>query len=782
MLNTPPQLLTLLLASAGVISSPYFTVAANELPSSSLWSTSRVSFEQLLNDNVDQPGSRSSSSRSVAKTTLHERLHDSHGVLRITVNDDFKTVRKRALSHLCTCPTMSDNADDNDELLLQYDPTHLQQIKLPDGTVRRTLASATIGFDDYDKEGSMDIASVFELPSWVKDKCGQDAYDSLEELRDIVASVTDAFVTKLDKEQKEEKNMNYGQMSYRSILRDANHLEHFHVYTKAGGGGEGGEKEDSKPNTASTMDQTSTKATFDYHTDAGFFLSFVPAMDCHTYKTDDSSFYLKGETKPLTFEEDEVVILMGAGAQYWLTDENGEEEDQSPFLAASHALRLKPNTHRAWYGKMHLMPSSAKQAKALIVPSSANDAKYGEVFPDLIIGDYMADVPSSPVDGCGTTMFESSPLMEDELSPLSSLSSSHVKITSQRRRLQHVNSPENCNNVTKFFCWYQCIDIPNPDYAEDYVRDGYSLYCLDPSILASSDENSVADATEPCKAGFTHNSNCHGSWQTTDVSAPRYELPDIEKKVQEEAAAAAAAAAEAEAKNQAEEAAETAKKEDEEAAAATANAATYPVPTTEEKYCYGGTSMYMDGFNWFGSTCVIFLFPSWVLSTRFKFGIACFGAILFGVALELVLYKRRTVYALPAGYRRLVLSALVYGLQLTMGYFIMLLVMTYSGPLFVSCVSGMLIGHVLFNAQDSLIKKFQDRSTPKDEKDTARRSSELSSYQNGDISYGTNDVLAAENGRPTEKTTLKGPLRRPSGATPCCQYTMEDPDDTAFMG
>lgn len=747
------QLLTLLLASAGVLSSPYFTVAANELSSSSsAWSTSRVSFEQLLDDNVDQPG-----------TTLHERLHNSHGVLRITVNDDLKTVRKRALSHLCGCPTMNDNVD---ELLLQYND--LQQITLPDGTVRRTLASATVGFDsndivdDKEVNSIMETASVFELPSWIKDKCGEDAYDSLEELRDIVASVTDAFVTKLDREQN--KNKNYGQMSYRSILKDANHLEHFHVYTKAG---RGGEKEDSKPNAASTTDKSSTTATFDYHTDAGFFLSFVPAMDCHTYKTDDSSFYLKGETKPLTFEEDEVVILMGAGAQYWLMDEYGEEEDQSPFLAASHALRLKPNTHRTWYGKMHLMPSSAKQAKALSV------TKYGDEF----LGNLMAKVPSSPVDGCGTTMFESSPLMKDELSPSSSLSSSHATITNQRRRLQHVNSPENCNNVTKFFCWYQCIDIPNPDYAEDYVRDGYSLYCLDPSILASSDENSVADAAEPCKAGFTHNANCHGSWQTTDVSAPRYELLDVEKKVQEEAAAAAAAA-EAEAKHHAEQAAETAKKEDEEAAAA--NAVSYPVPTNEEKYCYGGTSMYMDGFNWFGSTCVIFLFPSWVLSTRFKFGIACFGAILFGVALELVLYKRRTIYALPAGYRRLILSALVYGLQLTMGYFIMLLVMTYSGPLFMSCVSGMIIGHVLFNAQDALIKRYQERSTPKKEKSTPRSSNELSSYQNGDISYVTNDDLI-ENGRPTEKSTLRGPLRRPSGATPCCQYTMEDPDDTAFM-
>lgn len=42
-----------------------------------------------------------------------------------------------------------------------------------------------------------------------------------------------------------------------------------------------------------------------------------------------------------------------------------------------------------------------------------------------------------------------------------------------------------------------------------------------------------------------------------------------------------------------------------------------------------------------------------------------------------------------------------YGLQLTMGYFLMLVIMTYSGPLFMCVIFGLMGGHVLFNAKDA---------------------------------------------------------------------------------
>lgn len=77
---------------------------------------------------------------------------------------------------------------------------------------------------------------------------------------------------------------------------------------------------------------------------------------------------------------------------------------------------------------------------------------------------------------------------------------------------------------------------------------------------------------------------------------------------------------------------------------------------SDDAYCYGGTSMYMDGFTWRGSACVIYLFRSWTLTSPMKFAIAAFGSIALGVALEYVLRARRGVYSLSPGTRRLVLS------------------------------------------------------------------------------------------------------------------------------
>lgn len=705
---------------------------------------------------------------------LHRLLHNSHGILRIAVGGDdddavhagFSDLRKRALGHLCDCPTFLSSATRHGaisfEEALNSHPKDLQQINLPDGTVRRTLASATVGFDDNEAGGGSQHATALELPSWVQDTCGQDAYNSFEDLRDVVADVVDMFVERLDQEKKSSNrgvldvNGQEKDQSYRQILSEANHLEHFHVYTKPNNSG-GGSKEGgvlqknggTRINDDESNDRISSDSevsTLDYHTDAGFFLSFVPAMNCRSSKTDNSSFYLKAQKEPVTFEEDEIVIMLGAGAQYWLpsNDKNGSEEQSKhhPFLAASHALRLLPDTHRTWYGKMHLLHSS------LTSSNTATDVKHGEALSSFQLKDYDAHVPSSPVDGCGTTVFNEK-------------SASTVSLGTpkqSRRRLQHVGSPANCNNQTNFFCWYQCIDIPSSEQAEQYVQEGRSLYCLDPAKLSSSD-SSIADATEPCKGGYIHNSNCKGSWQETDESIAGYKLPyEVEEKGPD--------------------------------------GLILPVTDVSGEYCYGGTSMYMDGFNWLGTTCVIYLFQSWVLSTPEKFALAALGSILLGIALEFVLWKRRSVYTLSPGFHRLCLSAGVYVLQLTMGYIIMLVVMTYSAPLFISTVGGMMLGHVFFNAQDSLVKVRAEKKNriDADEMVDANGSRSLSraetvsntefgtfqnngtaddALENGEGGDSTKSPPERENDKldVTENTKLRGSF--PSdGATPCCQYTM----------
>ena len=664
----------------------------------------------------------------------------------------------------------------------------MRTMGLPDGSVRRTFATATVGHNVNNDSGSRGRrdANPLALPSWIADECSDEAAESLEVLRDAVARVADAFVEALDAELNNNNNndndndgainavegeglrgsssgntSNNNSISnksyYGEMLSSANHLEHFHYYAKP------------------HAEAKSKAASFEYHTDAGFFLAFVPAMDCRTGALDAASFYLSGngndddngnseaatKPEPAVFQEDEVVILMGTGAQYWL-----EEEHHDNFLAAPHALRLSPGARRSWYGKMHLLPSStllrgaeddddAKQVKTFGELPYRLDGKHGE-------GGAQAYVPTTLADGCaGSTDLHKEVLQHqhNNATPPLLQQLEQPQHKNSRRRIQHVNSPENCNNVTDFFCWYQCIDIPEaPDRTASYQREGYSLYCLDPATLANSG-NSVSQATDPCENGYVHNSDCLGSWQKTAPGVVAYPL-----------------------RNENEEAGESG---------------------TMEEFCYGGTSMYMDGFNWMGTTCVIYLFPTWVLSSSAKLVAACLGSILMGILLEYVLWKRRLVSQVPKGNVRLALSSLVYGVQLSLGYLVMLVIMTYSGPLFLSTVVGLMVGHAVFNAQDSFVRKREEgkkKMIAEGKKKTmisgttsgvetamafeanTEKETEMSTSPSGgggcgcggdvnDDESGNEEEVEGDETSPTSSDDDKDAFL-PEGATPCCQYTL----------
>mmetsp|Transcript_31658 Transcript_31658/g.58581 ORF Transcript_31658/g.58581 Transcript_31658/m.58581 type:complete len:596 (-) Transcript_31658:358-2145(-) len=492
----------------------------------------RISIQQLRSSSLQQQSDSleqhsAADTDTAASTTsinLHQLLHESHGTLRIAVdgvgnNDvyEFSDLRKRAFSHLCECPALQSTSSSNNDGILSWEaleshPQDLQQITFPDGTVRRTLATASVGFDDNDYSSSSSSA-LLELPSWVGDECGKDASDSWNELRNVIVDVVDAFVERLDLElrvggevgKEEEDEGNY----YQQILSSVTHLEHFHLYTKSSSTSSSREDEEegdsdsgSNAHIRSSKEDPQPPNTLDYHTDAGFFLSFVPAMNCRSRAVDNTSFFLKGQSKSVTFEEDEVVILMGAGAEHWLPplgqSGSGDVQNEFPFMASSHALRLAPDTHRAWYGKMHLLPSSF--AKGDVQALSTTSVSHGEgshekVTPNLLQEQYHSQ----------DTVMQTQSLRR------------------HRRKLRHVNSPADCNNQTNLFCWHQCIDVPAPSSNSDGTDksgDGYSLLCLDPTILASSPSsgsNSLNDATKPCEGGYAHNSKCIPSWQAMMV-------------------------------------------------------------------------------------------------------------------------------------------------------------------------------------------------------------------------------------------------------------------------
>jgi len=429
---------------------------ASALPPSSANSLPRISIQQLR--------SAAAAGQDPTAIDLRRLLLDSRGIVRISLGDDpndgFSSLRKRALGDLCDCPAfLSDGAFDD---VLGAHPVDLQRVTLPDGSVRRTLGTGS----DVVAE---DSARRADLPPWVGKECGADARAAFEGLRDAVAEAVDVFVEALDREGGVEGGLS-GDWSFRRALSNVDHPEHFHVYAKDDDDRERGTKSASdtgKAMATETSNQGMEKRllTLDYHTDAGLFLAFVPAMDCRSSSraVENSSFYLKGREGPIAFEDDEVVVMMGAGAQHWLPPALSEGRR---LPAASHALRLAPGARRAWYGKMHLLPSSLEES------GGEDSIRRGE-----------------------------------------------------GRRLQdHVSSPADCNNRTDFFCWYQCIDIPESGRAEEHLEGGRSLYCLDPARLS---DGSVSDAAEPCKGGYAHEPSCVGRWHETDEDVPGYELPHL---------------------------------------------------------------------------------------------------------------------------------------------------------------------------------------------------------------------------------------------------------------
>lgn len=268
---------------------------------------------------------------------------------------------------------------------------------------------------------------------------------------------------------------------------------------------------------------------------------------------------------------------------------------------------------------------------------------------------------SDAVLGCGHYYDEE---IEEEFIHQNSLSTS----SPTRRRVQHMD-PSSCDNVTNFFCWMTCVDIPDLDGAQTKLYEqGESLYCLDEAIL---DAGNVEKAISTCDEGRYMSSKCVGSWQPTVSGLPASPLV-IEKPPQ----SSVRGSEKAESKN-------------------------------EVDYCYGGISMFMDGFRWSTDECVIYLFPELILDTASKFNWACIVTVFLCFLLEYIIFLRKrmlTLKQLPPGLQGSCISALSYGTQLCLGYLIMLLVMTYSGPIFLSILIGLMGGHLLFNANDPLVQ------------------------------------------------------------------------------
>lgn len=126
-------------------------------------------------------------------------------------------------------------------------------------------------------------------------------------------------------------------------------------------------------------------------------------------------------------------------------------------------------------------------------------------------------------------------------------------------------------------------------------------------------------------------------------------------------------------------------------------------PTNSTGYCYGvGTSMVMSGFQSIadlgeGNTeCINLWFSDWTLDTKTKFAFACIGVLLLGILIQFVSHVRMTIVKLPQNHFYRASNVLLYGLHVVLGYFAMLVAMSYSAELFSMICVGLTLGYALF--------------------------------------------------------------------------------------
>lgn len=296
---------------------------------------------------------------------------------------------------------------------------------------------------------------------------------------------------------------------------------------------------------------------------------------------------------------------------------------------------------------MHLVPETAMIYGA----KTLKDVKQSLSLSHQTKHNYEPSSPSGGISlGCGDAPDSRLPFHQELLGA----GDDAIALPRQRQRRLQMQDSSMCNNVTNFFCWMTCVDIPKVDQAELYIDAGYSLYCVDETIMASSGDN-VTKAHKACVT--IHNPACTGAWEKTVEGVPVAEIN----------------------------------------VTADRDEVDYP-------YCYGGTTMYMEGFHWTQtSTCVIMFFPSWILNSASKYTAAVIGTIGLATGLEKFIQQRRKTMAyMESGTQRLIVSAIFYGIQLSIGYLLMLVIMIYSVVLFLAVILGLVIGHVMFNAKDAI--------------------------------------------------------------------------------
>lgn len=447
------------------------------------------------------------------------------------------------------------------------------------------------------------------------------------------------------------------------LYANGNQLHHMHLYNQ-------------------TAEQEEKALAF--HTDHGLFLAFVPGLILDDKRASLSSrsnqeFLVRVSndrgtqvTAPIFPDEGDVLVFMLGDAVQKLINpicahqlvptEHALDFSQVPFPTKDHYLL------RGWFGAMIIPPVDALSFE------SAGQAKAS--VGDHLLEAYVVD-SEMPLD---ETFRSKSALHKDQVEK-----SSNATIGCSRELNLVELAKGGCRKGT-MFCWMQCMpysEVLNPASCE--AKD---------SIFHPGTKHSLQCATPE---GIRYKGG-----MCTDCGLMCL--------------------------------AEEAKK----------NSTGGALLGYDESFCSGLPSvMYMNGFSLDFSkrendACIVFLFSGWEANNFFKYWVVVFFSFALGVIVEYVVYIRRTfqntgqLYLRPSKFLKSlnhrdspgsettfltdttmlnvdsrsykVKFMLLHVLQVVVGYFAMLIAMTYSTVLFTSVVLGICCGHLMFNYKEPVTR------------------------------------------------------------------------------
>jgi copper chaperone CopZ len=463
------------------------------------------------------------------------------------------------------------------------------------------------------------------------------------------------------------------------LLADAHDsLEHFHLYT---------------PTTATaTPTAPGRGVALATHVDDGLMIAMTPGMLLSGGISGGGGGGNDGAAAGLVLRlphgedvmaggfdpDDAVLLLVGEGGAKWLGA--AALGSAAPLRAAPHAL-LAPASPRAWYGRMFLPPGralmpdglttfadyreqkAAKAAKAATALAAAAKAEEQQERQERQERQLLGD-EAAPRRGLSSTSVASSADSSAESSADSSrLARRQVLLHGKNRPFAATASAATASAVKAMaymcttpkgtkgaLCWMSCMEAPSGCGLSSAV-------CMDTKTdMVNSGNITCPSGMGACKL------QCPSSLAPSPSPSPKPVIP------------AGAPAA---------------------------------------KYCMGmGMDMNMMGFHWIlaaddANPCINLFFEGWTLNSAGKAWGGLVGLFLVAFLKEALTAARRVYFnkSLAAertsGKRASVAGSaavvLLYVLQLAVGNFIMLAVMTFSMDIFLTLMIGMGAGYAVFN-------------------------------------------------------------------------------------